>query len=419
MLRTALRLGCLLATSGAVVVSSSGCAGARVKPAGQTLIICVSRFAPKALARQAAVVRALRQRGPVVWMVDGGIFGDPWAAACADGSDEVQMLSAAGVDAVLLTPDWLSFGLRRQQELVNSARFYVLGTNLVDSAGQSLGHQFMVKHTDEADVALTGLWLDSTDIRIRLSGVRFVSPDLAARGAGALMRQRADVIGALVPPVDSVPSWGLGFVCGAENRQGSSLPLGGDFNVRRLDLTLLDGQIAQARQVQEDSAGPAPDSAAARMLDSLGRDADSFCQARAADLPKRLAPAELTRLLVRGFLATGEADGFIYDSLPVRYALGPGELSLRALIDALSDPRRLALIPLNGSQIRALTVGKNYSLDLRPGLPRALPAGQTWRIAATQEFLKRHPEPAAAGYDLTAKQFWTIAADVLQSPLRR
>jgi hypothetical protein len=419
MLKTALRLSCLLAMSGAVIVTSSGCAGARVKPAGQTLIICASRFARKALPRQAAVVRALRQRGPVVWMVDGSVFQDPWATACADGSDEVRLLGTAGVDAVLLTPDWLSFGLHRQQELVNSARFYVLGANLLDSAGQSLGHPFMVKRTDEADVALTGLWLDSADTRLRLRGVRFVSPDFAAHRASTLMRQRADVIGALVPPADSVSGWGLGFVCGAGSRTGFSLPLGRDFDVRRLDLTLLDGRIVEARQVQEDSAETAPDSAVARMLDSLERGTDSFCQAKAADLPKRLAPAELTRWLVQGFLATGEADGFLYDSLPVRYALGPGELKRRTLIDVLSDPRRLALIPLSGNQIKAPIAGKNYSLELRPGLPRALPAGRTYRIAATQEFLKRHPELAVSGYDLTVKEFWTIAADVLQSPFRR
>jgi len=105
-----LRRLCLVLALFAALSMLGRCARARIRPAGEILTVCLSTYDAHALSIQASVVRELRRQGTVLWLVLGDQFADQWLTAATDGAGPVRLLSAAGVDAVLLTPEWLSFG---------------------------------------------------------------------------------------------------------------------------------------------------------------------------------------------------------------------------------------------------------------------------------------------------------------------
>ena len=414
-----LRRLCLVLALFAALSVLGRCARARIRPAGEILTVCLSTYDAHALPNQASVVRELRRQGTVLWLVLGDQFADQWLTAATDGAGPVRLLSAAGVDAVLLTPEWLSFGLLRQQELVNSAGFYVLGANLQDASGQSLGHPFLVKHVGATDVALTGLWLDSTDVRLHLNGPAFAAPDPAARKTGTQMRRRADVAGMLLAATDTAPAWGMDFVCGGFSPGTAAMPIGASPGPVRYGLRLLGGQVADIAAVAFDTTPVQPDSTVAAAAEDLARTLDSLGAVRVADLKRQMSASELSRTIVRGYLAAKSAYGFVYDSTPARYAAGPGPLSGRNLVNLLRGPGRLVFLSLTAGQVKTLSGTAGMTVEWGPGLSHKLTEDRNYRFAATQEFLLRHPELARSGFELSEKQFWTIAAGILQSASRR
>lgn len=399
------------------MLAAGGCAR-RARPAGEVVTFCLSRYNLQLLAVQAARVRELRERGSVLWLVEGNPFGDAWSTAATDGAGPVRLLSAAGVDAVLLGPEWLAFGPSRVRQLVDGARCYVLGANLQDSTGQPLGHEFMVRRIARSELGLTGLWPDSTGVRVP-RGVRFVSADFAARRAGALMRRRADMVGVLVPAADTVPGWGLDFVVGGAATAALSIPsvIGADFV--RCELQLVDGMPSGAVKAVPDTARPEPDPTVQAFADRLGAELDSLGAIEVARLGQQVSPAALSRTIARAVVSIGAIDGFLYDSGLVRYATGPGLVSRRNLVNMLAAPGRLALVELNGGQVGKLAAEAGLVLELRPGLPKKLAADRVCTIATTAGMLEHRPDLAARGYRLTDRQLWTIAADALQSPSRK
>jgi hypothetical protein len=109
-------------------------------------------------------------------------------------------------------------------------------------------------------------------------------------------------------------------------------------------------------------------------------------------------------------LAAKLADGFLCDSLFVADFREPKDVG--TFVSLLRDPGRLAILPVTGD----ILSGWPEELVLRSGLSRsALSRTLTYRVATTVDYLQRHKEMAAAGFELTARPFWTICLDVLES----
>jgi len=118
----------------------------------------------------------------------------------------------------------------------------------------------------------------------------------------------------------------------------------------------------------------------------------------------------LSNTLVQGVLAAKLADGFLCDSLLVAGLEEPKDVG--TLIAGLRDPGRLAILSVQGDELS----GWFEQLVLRPGLSRAkLSSGLTYHVATTVDYLRRHPNMARSGFEMTARPFWTICLDILES----
>jgi hypothetical protein len=199
-----------------------------------------------------------------VWLVAGPVFGP--GGQLADAERVTAVLNAAGVDAVLLDPSWLELGTASLERLLAKTRFYVLGANVLDGDGKSPGHEMMVKRLGSARIAVTGIWLDS------VPGWRFRSPEYAARLIEPVLRQRADVVGALAGPNRHVSGWGLDFVAGASAEGAvSALPSVEPGRLRRVDVRITGGVAGRMVVAEQQVGAIAPDSAVQQLIDSLWR----------------------------------------------------------------------------------------------------------------------------------------------------
>jgi hypothetical protein len=400
-----------------------------VGPSGRPVRIFVTDARLDRLSLYAAAVRSRQLVSPTIWLVTGDPFADTQLKSLTDGDAQVSLLSRAGVDAVVLTPAWLAFGLPRLDEMVSKGRFYALSASLLDASGQTIGYPFMVRKSGSAILGVTGLALDSANILTHLAGVRYSAPGRAAGKAITLMRQRADLVGVMVEPRSPDPGWHADFTVNSSASGGFAMaPSDDPGRINCYDVSADAGRLI-AKTV--DLGQLKPDSSTARLLDSVRMAADSQA-ARSIPLPRgpleqrrrllringdrddvaavRTDAGRLASTLIQGILAAKLADGFLCDSLFVADYAEPKDVG--TLVGLLRDPGRLATIAVQGSAL----AGWPGELVLRPGLTRAgLSRGLTYRIATTVDYIQRHPELASAGFELASRPFWTMCLDILES----
>jgi len=398
----------LVATWVLLAAGSFRCVSQAISPAARPVRIFVTDARLDRLPLYAAAIRVRQEISPTIWFVTGSPFADRRLAVLTDGAAQMTMFSRAGVDAAVLTPEWLTFGLPRLSKMMAGARFYSLSASLLDNAGQTIGHPFMVRRSGTAVVSAAGIALDSGDVLNHLAGVRYAAPGLAAGKAMALMRQRADLVGVMVEPHSSGSAWGADFTVNMDTSGVFAMTPSSDrARVNCYDVSADAGRLT-ARAVNLDQVKPDLDMA--RLLDSIRSAADSVA-ARSIPLPRSLwTPERLSVRLVEGLLTAGLADGFLCDSLFVADFQEPKDVG--ALVTLLRDPGRLAILKVQGDVLS----GWPEELALRQGLSRSrLSRGLTYRVATTVEYLQRHPGIALPGFELSSRPFWTICQDILES----
>ena len=356
----------------------------------------------------AAAVKARQVVSSTIWLVTGDPFADNLLRTLSDGAAQSALLNRAGVDAIVLTPGWLSFGLPRLNEMIAKGRYYSLSASLLDAAGQTIGHPFMVKKSGSAILAVTGLALDSANVLTHLARVGYVAPGLAAGKAITLMRQRADLVGVMAEPSSIGSDWHADFTVNVSaSGEFAMTPSADTGHVSCYDVSA-DASHLTARTA--DLGQLKPDTAVARLLDSIRTTTDSVA---ARSIPSAPGPPDadsIGSVLVQGVLAAELADGFLCDSLFVSDFREPKDVG--TLIALLRDPGRLAILSVQGDMLS----GWPKELVLRPGLSRSkLSRGLTYHVATTIDYLQRHPGMATSGFELSSRPFWTICLDILQS----
>ncbi|MEO0082598.1 MAG: hypothetical protein ABIL25_10000 [candidate division WOR-3 bacterium] len=402
-----------MALLAAVAVFVAGCATRAARPGSQTVTVFISSWAGlEQLPAQAAVVRSARSLGPCVWLLLGNVFSDHVWAGLADGEAEVVLLSAAGVDAVVFGPEWLEFGFDRMRWLVDRAGFYILGANVSDSLGGTVGHPFMLKRYLGTSLGLLGVWLDSTDYRLGLVQVKYAVPDFVVRKVLPLIRPQTGLVGVAVRPLGDVPKWNVDFLVGAE-RDDMIAALPSKHGMTRLSLVVSDGRVTEYARTDVGLDGIAADSRVTAVLDSIRTVLDSAGAVGVCRLGQTMSPAAMSRVLVKGMLRQGP-DGFLSDGELVRDTISTGLLTTRALIEALVNPGRLAMVRLSGQDLKALLEDKSVSVEWRTGLRgQKLVLHRQYSMTMTLDFYARHSNLHRFGYELAAEPLWRAAARIL------
>ena len=393
----------------------TGCFVKAARQDRQSLSVFVSSWnSPEELAKSASVVRDVRADEPCLWLVYGNVLADRTWTGLSEGTAQVALLNAAGVDAVILGPEWLELEQKHLRRLIADSRFYVLGANIADSLGETTGYPFMLKKFPGAAIGLCGVWLDSTDVRFRLADIDCITPDFSVRKLLPLMRPAADVVGVGVRPGAEVPRWNADFVVGAQREDMITVnpPTQG---LVRVSFTVQDGAILQYAAAKPDMETVEPDSLARAAIDSIQAALDTAGSVVIAELSHAQPPSVLTRDAAKEALGSG-IDGFILDSPFTEDSLEQGPVTREMLIARLSSPGRPALMNVSGSELRPLLGNAAVSVEWRTGLNRQkLALDRQYRMAMTLDFLSRHPDLAAKHrYELADEPLWRVAARALK-----
>ncbi|MCX7732671.1 MAG: hypothetical protein N2248_05865 [candidate division WOR-3 bacterium] len=382
-----------------------------VKPAERSVAVFISSgLTPERLAGMAKLVGETKARIPVLW-IDGGISADTGGLLLlSDGELLADLPSAAGCDAVLLTPDWLGSGMNRLKLLVDRARLRVLCANLEDSLGMPVAHPWMTRNAGGISFGITALYTDTSDWRRYQQGLRLVSPEYAARKISGLIARNNDFRLLILPAGASGQFSGYDLTLTAEPGR-----------VLRYDLIFLDSRLSDLRKTELDLNSLLPEPPVQRRIDSLLAEYETRAETPVIESRVKIPPRVLRKAVIDGVMDLRLAEVIIYDTLRlVRDTVFPGMITLRLLADVLTEPGRWVLVQLEGSEIRQLATQPGWKIETRKNLPGArLMAHRKYRVMMSSSLIKQHPEIYTRGFEFTPLPLYQYAADILQAQGKR
>lgn len=389
----------------------SGCARRAVKPSFEKLTVFISGdIGTDDLAKMANLVALRRTEEPVLWVAAGRLLLDKQVRALTQGEAEISVLNAAGVDAFVFTPECLRFGLIMTKWLIDRAKFRVLCCNLDDTFGLPVAHPWVVKKMARTGFGITAVLPDSSLLPFRLNEVRFVSALYAASRVRTLLSTKADFNILVLPAGGSLNVTGYDLVLTTAKDKISCY-----------QLTLVDGGLSDVVKTEVSLQGIEPLSEVKSVVDSIVQSIKAVADEAVVDTRVRIMPRVLTKAVIEGVLNLRLFDAFVYDSTSfVVETILPGIITKGQLINAFSDPGRLVIFRLEGEKIRQLQSQPGVKIAVRKDLPLArLMARKVYQVGTTANFLKAQPEIAVNRFELTERQLWQYAVDILQAQGKR
>lgn len=365
----------------------------KVMPIAKTITIFYTNdFNLNNITRIAQLVKQERSKNPCLFIIKGQIFSNAPITTLLRGEAEITILNQAGVDAVILAPDFLRFGIKRAKELINQGDFFFLAANLQDAnQARPLAQEYLIKDLAKTKISLLGILTDSTNLYLKLSGIERKEPMPIVKRLVPMLRMRSDLVGLATTDNNSITFSDIDFIVGTTDSQSSQ---GGQRTISQTEVTLYrfdlflsgnngiidyqNSKVFFADTVTEDSIVKAT-------IQRYQVLTDSILDSRIIKIKKDLTIENLVDIITQAVLAETKADGFIFQKPLVKNSIPKGSFNYRQLLDVLAYCEKLLILPLKGREIQLLK-GKQFEIVLSPKLKKSkIIANQDYQIVTTTE----------------------------------
>jgi hypothetical protein len=131
------------------------------------------------------------------------------------GNAVIEILNASNIDAILLTPDFLTFGINQAKQLVSECSFSCLAANVKDKlTSQTLGQEYLIINLGKTRVAIIGISSDSQQFYEQNTNIDIENPAFTVLKILPQIKNRSDFQFALTHSFDTL-DLPLDFIFGA------------------------------------------------------------------------------------------------------------------------------------------------------------------------------------------------------------
>jgi len=372
------------------------------------------------IARIATIVKQEKTKNPNLFIIDGKIFSEEPITVLNRGEAEISILNSAGIDGIILTPDFFRFGTQRAKELIDKVEFFFLAANLYQSNQPKFFAQgYLIKNLAKTRVSLIGLLLDSTNFYLKLPGVERRDPVYTTKLYVPMQRMReSDLVGLAVTRADSITFSDLDFVIGADTaRSIAAPPCNKDEILRRLDLFLGSNNqiIDYNNSVMTINDSITEDSLVKATLEKYWERTDSMLDTKITETKKDFDVKSLTDIVYQVILNETNADGIIDQPLLVAKPISKGSVTFRSLFEALNIKENLPIVALSGKALSELAAKKLEVFWLgKLNQPRVFPDIDFAGIVTTPDLISSNPECQNTEIMLTDSTLVSMVANYLK-----
>lgn len=325
------------------------------------------------------------------------------------------LLTAAGVDAVVLTPDWLADGPEQARSYVDACRFAPLCANIADAGGVPIGYPWVVKRCGPASIGLSAVWSAIEDPGLQQRGIElYPAAARARRVLPAIRGQAAAAVLVVSPPLagaaagydvavgDSTQRWAVGRIPGRDSVVLLTC---------QIDNSGVVETVSQQTLSLADVAARADVKATA---DSLRRLADSTAATVVAVVDRAVTASTATQKIARRVLLNWHADCFVSDALLVNDDIAAGPLTIGRMLEILTEPAACVIVEATGAELRQLLADVGLQCVWRSNTSRPnLVVSRKYRVVMTAGFMGRHPWVPSYRQERLSLPLWRLAAEAM------
>jgi hypothetical protein len=363
------------------------------------------------------IATLVRTEKPSLSIVTGKLLSDRPITYLFHGRAECEALAASGIDAIRLTPEFLSLGVKAARHLADSVipPVFLLSGNVRDSSksatfGSACLRKTITTRTGSLRLGLIGFAGDESNPLWNQTAITWQNPDSAMRGLLLALKLTSDLVG-VVAPAGAAP----GEFPGADFVITADAPLSKAAGVNRLELKLdAQNRVVETR-VTPIALRSEPDSAVLAIVNRYQRQADSILKHKINEATVELDTRALTRIALRTVPSVARAEGVLFGNTLVLEPLGIGEITLARLFGVTGTGNRL---------VRTYIEGQEFGQGLSKGEP-----GVEWRsilknqrimlrrqydIVTTLDYVQTHPLLAQRRHDFLPMSLAEVYAFALR-----
>lgn len=369
----------------------------RVSPIAKTItVFYTGDLNLNNIARIATIVKQERAKNPNLFIINGKIFSDEPITVLNRGEAEISILNSAGIDGIVITPDFLRFGTERAKELIDKVRFFFLAANLYQpNLTRHFGQGYLIKAMTKTRVSLIGILFDSTDFYLKLPGVQRRDPVYSTKLFVPMQRMReSDLVGLIVNHADSITFSDLDFVIGTRTAKSiAAPPCNKDESLRRLDLFLSSKNqiIDYNTSVVTITDSIIEDSLVKATLKMYQDRTDSMLDTEIIENQKKLPNGDLPKIVEQAVLYDTKADGFMVQKTLVKWPFEKDLKTYRSFFEALDFTQNLPILSLSGKEIEYLIHEMTWIIWAAKLSEKNLLPTETYRIVSMPDLLQFDP----------------------------
>ncbi len=366
------------------------------------------------------IATLLKTEKPDLSIIDGEFLNQGPVTYLFQGRAECEVLAHSGIDAVRMTPAFLSLGAKAARYLADSVLppVFLLSSDVWDTTRQSqFGSAFLRKtiatRTGSLRIGLIGLAGDGRNLLWDQHGIAKLSPDSATRHLVPIVKMSSDLLGVVANPTDSNANYaGVDFAIGSA---AAPLPTS-NATMNRLELDLDDqNRVIGTRVATLSLARVKPDSAVQEVVRKYQKQLESLLTRRINSATAELDTKSLTKIALKNSASRFHAEGALFGNSLVLKPLGIGEITLARLFDVTGLGNRLVRTEIEGQEFgQGLTKGepgvewrsilKNQRIMLR----------RQYDIVTTLDYVETHPQLLSRRHDFLPTSLAEIYAFALR-----
>jgi len=144
-------------------------------------------------AKIATLIKNERNIQSTAILLSNNIFSDTLIKDTSQRNAVIEILNASDINATLLTPDFLIFGIDQAKQLISECNFSCLAANVKDKlTSQTLGQEYLILNLGKARVAVIGISSDSQQFYSRDTNIDFENPAFTVQKILPQIKNRSD-----------------------------------------------------------------------------------------------------------------------------------------------------------------------------------------------------------------------------------
>jgi 2',3'-cyclic-nucleotide 2'-phosphodiesterase (5'-nucleotidase family) len=367
-------------------------------------IIYINNWQYNQASKIAALIKNEQKSNPLLVIINNNIFSELPFTELNKGYGEIELLNNCPIDAVLLNPEFLRWGIQHTKELIRKSNFSYLAANIKDkTTGQLLGQEYLFKTVGKAQIAITGISFDSSDCYFQDRNLEFRNPDFSIMKLLPLIKEHSDFQFILTRTQDSL-DLPVNLIFGAPIKNQVPLVPINQPGIYKIEFTIDNMKnITELKRTTISLDTISPDIVAESIISQYQTNTNALLRTELTINNNQ----NISEKAIKIMLTETKTLSFLSDLPLINEGFTTKDISITDLFNRLNQKNTLPILLIKGKEL------SKFTTLLSPPIKK-ISNDKEYPILTTIDFLNKHPEVKYESIEFSTHTVWEILSNNLK-----